>query len=149
MIQRKQTLFLLAALIATVVCLCMPVATFLPQGLGASQPMYNLWVVEGSGNHNFAPWPLFAVLLFTTPINVMAIFGYKNRRQQARLCTVCIGLIVGWYIAYAFLSQVLDFGTFKVTWQAALPFVAFVCYYLARRGILADEALVRAADRIR
>lgn len=149
MIQRKQTLFLLAALIATFVCLCLPVAVFVPEGMGTSMPMFNLWVVEGSGNHNFTPWPLFAVLLLTTPINIAAIFGYRNRKQQARMCAFCMFLIVGWYAVYAVFSQWLDFGQFRVQWPAALPFVALVFYFLARKGILADEALVRAADRIR
>ena len=149
MIQRKQTLYLLAALIVTLVCLCLPIARFVPQGMGTPMPMYNLWVVEGSGNHNFTPWPLFAVLLLTTPINVAAIFGYKNRKQQARFCAFCMLLIVGWYAVYTVFSEVLHFGEFHVEWTAALPFVAMVFYFLARRGILADEALVRAADRIR
>ena len=46
MIQRKQTLYLLLALIITVICLCLPVATLVPQGMGVDMPMYNLWVVD-------------------------------------------------------------------------------------------------------
>ena len=39
--------------------------------------------------------------------------------------------------------------SFRPTWVAALPLVALIGYILARRSIMADEKLVRSADRIR
>jgi len=149
MIQRKQTLFLLIALVLTVVCLCMPVATFVPQSMGVSQTMYNLWIVDPNGNHDFMTWPLFAILLISTPVNVATIFGYKNRKMQARFCLFLVLLMVGWYAVYAVFSQVTDRGSFRIAFSAALPLLSLIFYVLARRAILADEALVRAADRIR
>ena len=149
MLQRKQTLFLLAALILTIVCLCIPVATFVPQTMGASEQMYNLWIADAKGGHDLSVWPLFAILLLSTPFNVAAIFGYKNRKLQARFCLFLELLMLGWYAVYAVFSQVADRDTFHVTLAAALPLVSLILYVLARRAILADEALVRAADRIR
>ena len=65
MIQRKQTVFLLLALIVTLVCLCLPVGKFVPQTMGVDMPMYNLWLVDGNGGHDFSVWPTFAILLIT------------------------------------------------------------------------------------
>ena len=59
MIQRKQTVFLFLALVATICCLCMPVGTFVQQGMGTDSTVFNLWM-EQDGNKNFAVWPLFA-----------------------------------------------------------------------------------------
>ena len=39
--------------------------------------------------------------------------------------------------------------TFKPAFAACLPLVTIILYLLARAGIIADEKLVRAADRIR
>ena len=49
MIQRKQSVFLLIAFIASVVCLCLPIGSFEPQAMGVSFKMYNLMVMLGTG----------------------------------------------------------------------------------------------------
>lgn len=99
---------------------------------------------------NFSVWALFAILLVTCPINTFAIFDYHNRKRQARFCMFSMLMIIGWYIVYGVFSQVLMPGfTFHVGFAACLPLIAFILLWLARHSILADEALVRAADRIR
>ena len=150
MIQRKQTVFLLLALIATVCCLCMPVGTFVKDGMGADSSVYNLWV-EQDGVKNFAVWPLFVVLLLSCPVCLMAIFAYRNRMLQSKLCVVCMGLMIVWGAALFFFATTIggDDSSFHVGFASAFPVVALVLYFMARRGVLADEKLVRAADRIR
>ena len=150
MIQRKQTVFLFLALLATIACLCLPVGSFEPQGMGTENQLMNLWINETNGGRNFSVWALFAILLLTCPINTFAIFDYHNRKRQARFCMFSMLMIIGWYIVYGVFSQVLMPGfTFHVGFAACLPLIAFILLWLARHSILADEALVRAADRIR
>ena len=150
MIQRKQTVFLFLALLATIACLCLPVGSFEPQGMGTENQLMNLWINEANGGRNFSVWALFAILLVTCPINTFAIFDYHNRKRQARFCMLSMLMIIGWYIVYGVFSQVLMPGfTFHVGFAACLPLIAFILLWLARHSILADEALVRAADRIR
>lgn len=150
MIQRKQTVFLFLALLATIACLCLPVGSFEPQGMGTENQLMNLWINETNGGRNFSVWALFAILLVTCPINTFAIFDYHNRKRQARFCVFSMLMIIGWYIVYGVFSQVLMPGfTFHVEFAASLPLIAFILLWLARHSILADEALVRAADRIR
>ena len=150
MIQRKQTVFLFLALLATIACLCLPVGSFEPQGMGTENQLMNLWINEANGGRNFSVWALFAILLVTCPINTFAIFDYHNRKRQARFCMFSMLIIIGWYIVYGVFSQVLMPGfTFHVGFAACLPLIAFILLWLARHSILADEALVRAADRIR
>ena len=150
MIQRKQSVFLFLALLATIACLCLPVGSFEPQGMGTENQLMNLWINEANGGRNFSVWALFAILLVTCPINTFAIFDYHNRKRQARFCMFSMLMIIGWYIVYGVFSQVLMPGfTFHVGFAACLPLIAFILLWLARHSILADEALVRAADRIR
>ena len=103
MIQRKQTLFLILAVIVSVCCLSLPVATLLPSGMGAPSQVLNLWIADGNGARDFSAWPLFAVLLLSAAIGFFDIFLYKNRRRQAALCAFCIFLLVVWYLLFAWL----------------------------------------------
>lgn len=150
MIQRKQTIYLLLALIATVVCLCLPVGRFEPQGMGASLQLYNLWI-QGDGSTDLSAWPMFGLLVLSCPINLFAIFSFSNRILQSRLCVANILLIVAWHAVYAVLAVTCKDSafTFHVNIAACLPFISAILYFMARKGIQHDEKLVRAADRIR
>ena len=150
MIHRKQTIFLFLALLASIACLCLPVGSFEPKGMGAESTLMNLWISNANGGKDFSVWALFAILLVTCPINLFAIFDYHNRKRQARACAFSMLMIIGWYVVYGVFSQISMNGfTFHIEFAACLPLVAFVLLWLARHAILADEALVRAADRIR
>ena len=152
MIQRKQTLFMLIAIILGVICLCLPVATFLPQGMSVPVEMYNLRIVSGNGGCDFGAWPLFALLLFTLPVGVWSILSYRNRKFQARLCVVNVLVLIAWYIFFAIfsLNQLERLNAeFSVAIPASFPAISIVLYLMARRGIIADEKLVRSMDRIR
>lgn len=152
MIQRKQTLFLLFAFLLTIVCLCMPLGEFKNNhGLNESTVLYNLWMTTPDGNNHYEVWGLFAVLLLTCPIMLFAIFMYHNRKTQSRFCMFSILLTVGWYIEYAVMVLTMKGSTssYIIYYTSVLPAASLILQFMARRAILADEALVRAADRIR
>jgi hypothetical protein len=75
-------------------------------------------------------------------LSVYTIFLYKKRLVQARFCLFGIVLVFVWYILLAVYQS-------YVTTIDALPLVDAILIFLARKGILDDEKLVRAADRIR
>jgi len=152
MIQRKQTLFLLIATLLTVICLCLPLGSFSPENaIGDRQNMYNLWIAVTEGGYDCSVWALFAILLLTCPIALIAIFMYHNRIAQSRFCMFNILLILGWHVVYAvFVLNLKDtYGRFNISYSSVFPFISLILYFMARKAILADEALVRAADRIR
>lgn len=152
MIQRIQSVYLFVAVALSVACLCLQIGIFSDGGLVVARE-YNLWSVQQDGSWTFSQWPLFAVLLLSAAVGAYAIFAFRNRLAQARLCLFAVLLIVGWYVLYFVYGQVLSGGqsgvSFTPSLTAALPAVSVVFYLLARRGIKADERLVRAADRIR
>ncbi len=152
MIQRKQTVFLFVAVVLTVVCLCMPLCRFTTtDDIGSQLVMYNLWLTNAEGGHDLSVWALFAILLVTCPIGLFTIFSFHNRIVQSRFCLFNILLILGWYVV--FIIFMLGFsnplGTRHLALASVFPLVSAILYFLARKAILADEALVRAADRIR
>ena len=67
MIQRKQTLYLLAALIVTIVCLCLPIASLKASGMEPDSIVTNLWIRSNAGISFFVS-PLFVLLLLTCPL---------------------------------------------------------------------------------
>jgi 4-hydroxybenzoate polyprenyltransferase len=75
-------------------------------------------------------------------LSVYTIFQYRQRLRQARLCLAGLFVVLAWYIGVAALEGKV--GTVEV-----LPMVNAILIFMARKGILDDEKLVRAADRIR
>ena len=153
MIQRKQTRYLMAAIVMTVICLCMQIGSFRVAGIEVAR-VYNLWFTDPLGKHHFDTWPLMAVLLPTAALATYTIFIYHNRKVQALFCALNALLIVGWYVCFFVVSQMVgnkSWGTvnFRPAWPAVLPAIALILYLMARRAIKADEKLVRSMDRIR
>jgi hypothetical protein len=149
--QRKQTVFLIGALIFTVLCLSLPVLSIEPKEMGVSSVLYNLYLMDGNGSVSYGKALLFAFLLITCPLAIIAIFTFKNRKLQACLCTWCIILNLAWYVflAFCFINEFMIAGTPHFKIAVCFPLIAIIFYWMARRGIIADEKLVRSMDRIR
>lgn len=149
MIQRKQTIFLLLALAALIVCLCLPIGTLTGNSLGATASVYNIGLfVQGK----LAAHPLlFVDLVIVATLTLIDIFLYNKRKLQIGICVANIVLCLAWYAYYAFmaLSGFKALGTFSMSFAACLPLVAIVLFILARNGIKADENLLKSMDRIR
>ncbi len=148
--QRKQTVFLIFALVLTVVCMSMPLGVIEPRLMGAGIPVYTLGVsgVRASG---YVGWVPFALLLVSCLLAVAAIASYKARKRQMRLCDACILLNAAVYVyfVYGLLSTFSKLGTFSMNWTLCIPLVAIILYAMAHSGIKKDEDMVRSMDRIR
>ena len=154
MIQRKQTIFLFLAFVATVVCLCLPLGSVELQGMGIEPVLYNMALAQPDNNgvnYDFFYAPLGALLVLTAILEFVAIFLYKNRKRQARFCAFAIALIFVWLLLFSYYKyfDLTEVGQLRQSVTAYLPFLSAVFDYLAFKGIRADERLVRAADRIR
>lgn len=150
MIQRKQSVFLLLAFIASVVCLCMPLGSFEPQAMGVGFKMYNLMVMLGSGA-DYSVCGLFGLLALSSVLSISTVFLYRNRMLQSRLCLCNLFLLVAWYVVFGAMTRnVVSADTnFHVAFAACLPAVSVIFIFMARVAIIKDEKMVRAADRIR
>lgn len=150
MIQRKQSIFLLLAFIASVVCLCLPLGSIEPQGMGVGFTLYNLCLDKGSAV-DYSVCGLFGILLLSSLLSLSTIFLFRNRKFQASLCLCNEFLLVAWYIVLGVVTRntISPDADFHIAFAACLPAVAIVLNVMARAGVIHDEKLVRAADRIR
>ncbi len=152
MIQRKQSVFLFLAVVANIICFCMPVGKLKVAGIGVDTIIYNLCTIDGNGTFSFVSAPLFVLLAIETIITFATIFLYKNRKRQITLCKWAMFLLFLWYVAYAVFAFMLPteaYSAFNTSFAAVLPLVNILLVMMAKRGIKADEALVRASERLR
>ena len=140
MIQRIQTLYLLAVVVlGTLLCFFAPVG-------------YVYEDLTTGMLQTFSQWPLAVITVAIPLLAFVDIFLYKKRILQARLNIINVVLCLGWYaVCFCYVwfdKQNLGIDWYVTVW-AAIPFVCLVLIMMAMRRILRDEALVRAADRIR
>jgi hypothetical protein len=98
------------------------------------------------------PWALTAIMGLTGFIELFTIFLFRRRALQMRMCTFCIILLVGWYAAMVAFAYILGeglVGEFRPQLWASIPAINAILLYLAFRGILHDELLVKSLDRLR
>ena len=102
MIQRKQTLFLLLAVIVCALALFFPIGSIAPEEMGTDSMVYNLGVVTGEGALAVSATciPLFVLLSVTAILSLVTIFLYKNRKVQMSICKCTMLLQVLWVIDY-------------------------------------------------
>lgn len=141
------------ACVITVGCMSSGIGHFYNQEGEAVADMYNLWLTYcADGRFSLYPWALFAMLLIVATLSFLGIFLFTRRALQMRVCTLCIILLAGWYVTYAsfayLLCNKLD-ASFRINWTAVLPACSIIMLYLAFRGIMKDEMLVRSLDRLR
>lgn len=151
MIQRIQSVYLALAVILLVLCCCMPLAVLEPEGMGKPAVMYSLVVIGGDGAiMSYLPLALFILVLIAEIITVFAIFGYKNRRRQMKMCRTAMLTELLWLAGYAGLLYYFgkDF-TPHVSMAAFIPIIALILTFMARRAIKKDDDLVRSAERFR
>ena len=139
------------AIAITIACLCLPLGYFEPKGMGLNAEMFNLWIKHPEGGVSMTSSVLLAIQVLTASIGVWAIVGFRNRPRQAKLCVVNMLLLIVWYALAAFYTLHVGYRDYSFHADLAIcfPLIALILYWMARRGVLADEKGGRAADRIR
>lgn len=152
MIQRIQSVYLLLVAVLLVVAMCMPVGYYMAADGFTEMPLAPLGLNLPDGGVQ-STWALFGLLLLSAVVATATIFLFKNRMLQVRMTIFNSILIIGYYIVCAIFIFVLkgnlDDASFRMGWALCLPLVAVILNYLAFRSIMADELMVRAADRLR
>ncbi|MBR6017525.1 MAG: DUF4293 domain-containing protein [Paludibacteraceae bacterium] len=146
MIQRIQTLYLLAVVALGIALFWLPVLQFVsPDG-----QVYQLTALGGAPLQGL--WGLTVTTVLIPLLALVDIFLYRKRLVQARLNIFSVMLCVGYYgvlAIYVWLAKMsLQADWYILPW-ASFPLIGMVLTLMATRRILKDEALVRAADRIR
>ncbi|MCF0198617.1 MAG: DUF4293 domain-containing protein [Bacteroidaceae bacterium] len=148
MIQRLQSIYLLISAILQVICLSLPLGRLVGENGEQMGQLYNLLLRSVTGEASFSPWALFALLLTSATLTFIDIFLFKKRALQMRVASFTCILLLGYYAYLAFFVWNIE-ASYTPSITAAFPFVAIVLNYLAFRGILRDELLVKSLDRLR
>lgn len=141
MIQRIQSIYLLVAALCQVAFACL--------ASGGSWTTVAEWFTQSEGR--LTTLPVLLLVAIALVCEVVAIFRYTNRKRQMSLCSVAkwaqfLGILWTGYVLLA--TDRVAAASINVIALATLV-VALLMVILARHAIAKDEALVRAADRIR
>lgn len=169
MIQRIQTIYLLLVVALGLTLCFQPILTFdaqtnegvvrewslSPTGLTETTDLSEAPEVVFEPEHLNGVWGLFVATLLIPLLAFVVIFLYKKRILQARLniflAMLCVGYygVMGLFVWFAKMNLHVEQLNWHITPWLAIPAVCFVLTLMATRRILKDEALVRAADRLR
>ena len=152
MIQRIQTLYLLAVTIITVLVFFFPfINTVQAEGLIYAFNFNGFAAVDGS---LITPvYPLAALIIIGVLVPFVSIFLFKKRMLQIRLNIFNIILYLFVYVVmlgyFFLLKNDLNITDYSLGISFLLPAINMVLTYLAIRAIGADEVMVKSFDRLR
>ena len=160
MIQRIQTLYLLLVVALGITLCFVPVVQFVtPDGAEVVRAweltalgMTETTVTELPAVQLNGLWGLLLASVIIPVLALVDIFLYNKRLLQARLNIFTIMLCLGYYgvlAIYIYLAKMVMVAEWYILPWAAIPLVCLVLTVMATRRILKDEAMVRAADRLR
>ena len=150
MIQRIQTLYLLAVVALGIALIFLPVVQLVTPEEAAELHIWELSALGGAPIQGI--WGLLVTTLLIPLLAFIDIFLFKKRLLQARLNIFLVMLCLGYYgvlAIYIWLAKMSLGVDWHILPWASFPLGCLVLTLMATRRILKDEALVRAADRIR
>ena len=156
MIQRVQTLYLIAASLVVSSLLWIPMVSFTGGEIEYELNSFGLFANTALGELVLSTTYMGVMNLLVILLPLLIVFLYKNRILQIRLCYVSwvfmfgLQLFVGYYL-YLVNTSIGDLEVSNIRYMvsAAMPLIGAIFIYFAYRGIIKDEALVRSLDRLR
>lgn len=148
MIQRKQSLwFLISALIAAL-------AYLIPYTVKTTTSIASYEIIDHqiTAKYNMISMLLFALIII---FNLIALFLFKNRKQQLTLSFLSILTSIGAFAYEIYFSlkggNNIVFGIIGKDIYVGLliPLICIIFTYMAMRGIQNDVKLLKDTDRLR
>ena len=160
MIQRVQTIYMLASVIAILTMHFFWLASFaIPEATFELNSLGLVCQTKGFETDRMV-WELFIVLLLMVALPLINIFLYKNRKLQLRVLIYTIILNVLYYGLFfwecyrlkgevAALSQGGVADVHYNIMMLVMPAVSIFALIMAARGVIFDIALIKSLDRLR
>ena len=152
MIQRIQSIFLFASLCFLVPMFFVPIAELVHKtGEILAFNLTGFFSADAEITiHNSNKFSIMALGILICTLNLIAIFMYKSRVLQLRLCIYNILLLAGLIGIMLFvLYTTQDIHSISFSLPAVFPVISIILHYLAFRGIRKDELMVQALSRLR
>ena len=160
MIQRVQTIYMLASVIAILTMHFFWLASFaIPEATFELNSLGLVCQTKGFETDRMV-WELFIVLLLMVALPLINIFLYKNRKLQLRVLIYTIILNVLYYGLFfwecyrlkgevAALSQGGVLDVHYNIMMLVMPAVSIFALIMAARGVIFDIALIKSLERLR
>lgn len=160
MIQRVQTVYMLASVIAILTMHFFWLASFaIPEATFELNSLGLVCQTKGFETDRMV-WELFIVLLLMVALPLINIFLYKNRKLQLRVLIYTIILNVLYYGLFfwecyrlkgdvAVLSQGGVVDVHYNIMMLVMPAVSIFALIMAARGVIFDIALIKSLERLR
>ena len=151
MIQRKQSVYLLVAVIVLICALCLPLGYFVGADQVDALAFKPLGVIQADGSL-LSTWGVFSLLLLSAVVSFCTIFLFRNRRLQMRMIVFNVVVLVAYFFVLLLFISTLKSdlnSSFQLNWALCLPVGDIILNGLAFGSIRQDDQLVKAADRIR
>ena len=160
MIQRVQTVYMLASVIAILTMHFFWLASFaIPEATFELNSLGLVCATKGFETDRMV-WELFIVLLLMVALPLINIFLYKNRKLQLRVLIYTIILNVLYYGLFfwecyrlkgevAALSQGGVADVHYNIMMLVMPAVSIFALIMAARGVIFDIALIKSLERLR
>ncbi len=160
MIQRVQTIYMLASVIAILTMHFFWLASFaIPEATFELNSLGLVCQTKGFETDRMV-WELFIVLLLMVALPLINIFLYKNRKLQLRVLIYTIVLNVLYYGLFfwecsrmkgdvAALSQGGVVDVHYNIMMLVMPAVSIFALIMAARGVIFDIALLKSLERLR
>jgi hypothetical protein len=170
MIQRKQTVYLFIAGILMLLTFFAPLARFIGETNSVALYIYKVVGLVPDIDTGLSPYfviPLMTTVSLIVLLSFVAIFLYKKRMRQLLIVRFMLLLVMTYFGLYFFYYlntlenltggfPTYDYGVNIPGSGIQIPMLVFVIplltaimLFLASRGIIKDEKLVRSADRLR
>lgn len=92
--------------------------------------------------------PLLILTALTGSLALVAIFLYKNRTLQLRLCVG--GLLLTLILGVLYWRETKDYSVGEYSLEGVIALVAVIAFFLlAANGINKDEKIIKESDRLR
>lgn len=140
MIQRQQSLWLLLTTATGILSLIFPFATGteLVEKTAMQKPAE---IIAGNS------FPTLILTIASIGVSIIAIFLFKNRKQQLNSCLV--GILLSVFIIVVYIMQMNKLIKPTLALYCILPFAVLAGFIMAARGIWKDEKLVKTLDKLR
>ena len=160
MIQRVQTIYMLASVIAILTMHFFWLASFaIPEATFELNSLGLVCQTKGFETDRMV-WELFILLLLMVALPLINIFLYKNRKLQLRVLIYTIILNVLYYGLFfwecyrlrgevAALSQGGVADVHYNIMMLVMPAVSIFALIMAARGVIFDIALIKSLERLR
>ena len=160
MIQRVQTIYMLASVIAILTMHFFWLASFaIPEATFELNSLGLVCQTKGFETDRMV-WELFIVLLLMVALPLINIFLYKNRKLQLRVLIYTIILNLLYYGLFfwecyrlkgevAALSQGGVVDVHYNIMMLVMPAVSIFALIMAARGVIFDIALIKSLERLR